>query len=154
MNDWPTRPQQALQPSAVYHPAPQRESWAIRLAPAAVSLAVLGFVIAVCGLAYAVSRPAAPAPKTVTHTVVKWKTRTVNHTRTVTKTVDVPQPSSGDTVTCYPYGGQAYLSSPGTSVPASSCTLTVAPVYPLSSGEVTITVTAPDGDSSVLTAAS
>jgi hypothetical protein len=48
--------------------------------------------------------------------------------------------------TCFSYDGRAYLSSPGTGIPAvNGCTITVAPVYPLSSGESQLTVTAPDG---------
>lgn len=133
-----------------------RRAW-IFWAVLAVLVALAVFGAAIAAIAVAVSwhpqaatavrdpRPAAsPAP---VRTVVKWKTRTV------TKTVQTPAPPAG--VTCWPYNGQAFLASPGAGIPAvSGCTITVTPVYPLSSGEVTITVTAPGGESSVLTAAS
>ena len=69
--------------------------------------------------------------------------------KTVTRTVQVPAPSTGETVTCFAYGGRAWLSSPGAGVPSvNGCSLRFTPVYPLSNGEVTFTLTAPDGSSS------
>jgi hypothetical protein len=61
----------------------------------------------------------------------------------------VPGPGPGETVTCFASGGRAWLSSPGAGIaPVNGCSLTFSPVYPLSSGEVTFTLTAPDGSSS------
>ena len=49
-------------------------------------------------------------------------------------------------VPCFPVGGRAYLTSPGAGVRAvSGCTISVRPVYPLSTGKAVVTVTAPDG---------
>ena len=101
---------------------------------------------------------AAPAPtktvveqKTVTKTITQWKTRTVPGL-TVTVTA-APAASAATTVACFPYNGVAYLASPGAGVgPVSGCTLSIAPVVPMSSGEVQITVTAPDGSVASITA--
>lgn len=56
-------------------------------------------------------------------------------------------------VRCYPVGGRAYLTSPGAGVAAvSGCTISVKPIYPLSTGEAVITVTAPGGSTGSYTA--
>ena len=106
---------------------------------------------------------AAPAPtktvveqqiRTVTKTITQWKTRTVpGPTVTVTAAPAALAASAATTVTCFPYNGVAYLASPGAGVgPVSGCTLSIAPVLPMSSGEVQITVTAPDGSVASITA--
>ena len=103
---------------------------------------------------------AAPAPtktvveqqtRTVTKTITQWKTRTVPGP-TVTVTA-APAASAAETITCFPYNGVAYLAQPGAGVaPVSGCTLSIVPVLPMSSGEVQITVTAPDGSVASITA--
>ena len=56
-------------------------------------------------------------------------------------------------VRCFPVGGRAFLTSPGAGVRAvSGCTISVKPVYPLSSGQAVVTVTAPDGSTGSYTA--
>ena len=65
-----------------------------------------------------------------------------------TKTV-----TNGATVPCFPAGGRAYLTSPGAGVAAvDGCKISVKPLYPLSTGEAVITVTAPDGSTGSYTA--
>ena len=73
--------------------------------------------------------------------------------------VVTPAPSATKTapnaasVRCFEAGGRAYLTSPGAGVPAvDGCTISVKPVYPLSTGEAVITVTAPDGGTGSYTA--
>ncbi len=111
-----------------------------------------GLSLAACGS----QGHAAPAPtktveqqtRTVTKTITRWKTRTVPG-----PTVTVTAASAAETVTCFPYNGVAYLASPGAGVgPVSGCTLSIVPVLPMSSGEVQITVTAPDGSVASITA--
>jgi hypothetical protein len=79
-------------------------------------------------------------------------TATATRTRTAVRPgprVTVTAPGSGLTVTCFAYGGRAWLSQPGAGVPAvNGCRLTWTDVLPMSSGEVTFTLTAPDGSSS------
>ena len=115
---------------------------------------IAGLGLAACGS----QGHAAPAPtktvveqKTVTKTITQWKTRTVPGP-TVTVTA-APAASAATTVTCFPYNGVAYLASPGAGVgPVSGCTLSIVPVLPMSSGDVQITVTAPDGSVASITA--
>lgn len=117
-------------------------------------LAVLtaGVILSACGpttvkpAAQAV-RPAPTVTKTVIvtktlppKTIVKWRTRTIT----------VTSPAS---VSCFSYGGRAYLTSPGAGIPAvNGCTISIKPIYPLSTGEATVTVTAPDGGTGSYTA--
>ncbi len=118
----------------------------------AIGLTV-GLGLAACGS----QGHAAPAPtktvveqqtRTVTKTITQWKTRTVPG-----PTVTVTATSAATTVTCFPYNGVAYLAQPGAGVaPVSGCTLSIVPVLPMSSGEVQITVTAPDGSVASITA--
>jgi hypothetical protein len=57
------------------------------------------------------------------------------------------------TVSCFPVSGRAYLTSPGAGVAAvNGCTISIRPVYPLSTGEAVVTVTAPDGSTGSYTA--
>ena len=119
---------------------------------------IAGLGLAACGSQGHAALRAAPAP---TKTVVEQKTRTVTKTITQWKTRTVPGPtvtvtavaSAATTVACFPYNGVAYLASPGAGVgPVSGCTLSIVPVLPMSSGEVQITVTAPDGSVASITA--
>ena len=125
--------------------------------PAVALTAGLG--LAACGSQGHQVLHAAPAPtktvveqtRAVTKTITQWKTRTVPGP-TVTVTA-APAASAADTVTCFPYNGVAYLAQPGAGVaPVSGCTLSIVPVIPMSSGEVQITVTAPDGSVASITA--
>jgi hypothetical protein len=119
-----------------------------------------GLGLAACGSQGHAALHAAPAPaktvveqktRTVTKTITLWKTRTVPGP-TVTVTA-APAASAATTVTCFPYNGVAYLAQPGAGVvPVSGCTLSIVPVLPMSSGEVQITVTAPDGSVASITA--
>ncbi len=119
-----------------------------------------GIGLAACGSQSHAALHAAPAPtktvveqqtRTVTKTITQWKTRTVPGP-TVTVTA-APAASAAETVTCFPYNGVAYLAQPGAGVaPVSGCTLSIVPVLPMSSGEVQITVTAPDGSVASITA--
>lgn len=125
-----------------------------------IAIPIIGF-IAGLGLAACGSQGhAAPAAtktvveqktRTVTKSITRWKTRTVPGP-TVTVTV-APAASAATTVTCFPYNGVAYLAQPGAGVaPVRGCTLSIVPVLPMSSGEVQITVTAPDGSVASITA--
>ena len=112
---------------------------------AALAVLTMGVILSACGSIPA--KPAAetvrPAP-TVTKTVIV--TRTLPPKRIIkwrTRTITVTSPPS---VSCFEYGGRAYLTSPGAGIPAvSGCTISISPTYPLSTGEATVTVTAPDG---------
>ncbi len=117
---------------------------------------IAGLGLAACGSQGHTALRAAPAP---TKTVVEQKTRTVTITQWKTRTVPGPTvtvtaaASAATTVACFPYNGVAYLASPGAGVgPVSGCTLSIVPVLPMSSGEVQITVTAPDGSVASITA--
>ena len=122
-----------------------------------------GLGLAACGSQGHAALHAAPAPaktvveqktRTVTKTITLWKTRTVPGTTvTVTAAPAASAASAATTVTCFPYNGVAYLAQPGAGVvPVSGCTLSIVPVLPMSSGEVQITVTAPDGSVASITA--
>jgi hypothetical protein len=61
--------------------------------------------------------------------------------------------TSPPSVPCFPAGGRAFLTSPGAGIaPVSGCTISIKPVYPLSTGEAVVTVTAPDGSTGSYTA--
>ena len=122
-----------------------------RMVAALAALAV-GVVLSACGSTPAkpaaeTARPAPAVTKTVIVTktvppkrIIRWRTRTI----TVTGPPSVP---------CFEDGGRAYITSPGAGIPAvSGCTISISPVYPLSMGEATVTVTAPDGSTGSYTA--
>lgn len=118
--------------------------WAI------TALGILIAAVALSGCGSAGARPAgevAAQPPAVTKTVtgtpppvIKWRASTG---------------TGGDppSVSCFPVGRRAYLTSPGAGVSAvNGCTISIKPVYPLSTGEAVITVTAPDGSTGSYTA--
>ena len=122
-----------------------------------------GLGLAACGSQGHAALHAAPAPaktvveektRTVTKTITQWKTRTVpGPTVTVTAAPAAAAAAAATTVTCFPYNGVAYLAQPGAGVVSvSGCTLSIVPVLPMSSGEVQITVNAPDGSVASITA--
>jgi len=132
------------------------------IAVPAIALAA-GISLAACGSQGHAALHAAPAPtktvveqktRTVTKTITQWKTRTVpGPTVTVTAAPAASTATTVTTVTCFPYNGVAYLVQPGAGVaPVGGCTLSIVPVLPMSSGEVQITVTAPDGSVASITA--
>ena len=100
------------------------------------AIAPLGTLIGAIALSACGSASTRPASQVVTQAPA------------VTKTV-AGRPS----VSCFPAGGRAYLTSPGAGVSrVSGCTISIKPVYPLSTGEAVITVRAPDGSTGSYTA--
>lgn len=100
------------------------------------ALTMLGTVLAAVALSACGTASARPASQEVTPAPAATKA--------------TAHPAS---VQCFPAGGRAYLTSPGAGVAAvSGCTISVKPVYPLSTGKAVITVTAPDGSTGSYTA--
>ena len=126
-----------------------------RVLAAVLAAAIGGGAIAV--IAGAAARSAWPVTRVVTVTRrvpvthVRTEVRTAIRWRTRTRKAYVSRPAS---VQCFEYGGKVYLSSPGAGVAATSCTVSVTPVFPLSAGQARIAVTAPDGGSVTFTVAS
>jgi hypothetical protein len=119
---------------------------AARLLAGAAVLAV-----AACGSTSTtvIERTSAAPQVTVTVTKTPQPGPTVTKTATVTQT---KSPPSGQTISCWPYDGRAYLAQPGSGISSvPGCTVSITDVLPMSSGEVILTVTAPDGSSSTWT---
>ena len=116
----------------------------------ALGTLIAAVTITACGSASA--RPAASQVAVQAPAGTKTTTGAIPPTTGIKGATGTP-PSGESSVSCFQAGGRAFLTSPGAGASAvNGCTISIKPVYPLSTGQAVITVKAPDGSTGSYTA--
>jgi hypothetical protein len=117
-------------------------------------ITALGILIAAVAITACGSASARPASQVVVQAPASTKTTAgALPPPTGIKGATGTAASGASSVSCFQAGGRAYLTSPGAGVSAvNGCTISIKPVYPLSTGQAVITVKAPDGSTGSYTA--